>query len=111
MDHYHLWFDLRPGAKDMEFVAAARAMLDHMQDTRVIEAYAVQRRKLGFGPGSIGEWHIDITTRDMAQLETAFAQVAPRTGKMEKLHSGVWSKVEGLRTALYRDFPDPQRTG
>lgn len=109
VDHYHLWFGLRAGVKDLDFVAAAQAMLGHLRDAGTLEAFTIQRRKLGFGPSDIGEWHIDIVMRDMAQLETAFAAVAPRSGEVESLHAAVWSKVEGLKTGLYRDFPDAVR--
>lgn len=109
VDHYHLWFDLRPTANDMEFVAAAQAMLGHMQKAGTIESFVIQRRKFGFAPSAIGEWHIDITTRDLAQLDSAFAQVVPRAGEMERLHAAVWSKVENVKTGLYRDFPDAVR--
>lgn len=109
MDHYHLWFGLRSGAKDTDLVEAIRAMLGHMRERGLIEDYAIQRRKLGLGPSAIGEWHVDIATRDLAQLQEAFDEVTPRSGKVEKLHAAVWSKVEGLQTALYRDFPDANR--
>lgn len=111
MDHYHVWADLRPGANDLDFVDAVDAMLGHMQEAGSIAAYQIARRKLGFGPPELGEFHIDIQVRDLAQLDTAFGAVAPRSGKMEKLHGAVWSKVTGFRSALYRDFPDPVRSG
>ena len=110
VDHYHVWCDLRPGIRDLDFVAAVQAMLGHMQKEGRIEGFGITRRKLGFGPKEIGEWHIDITTRNLAQLEAAFDMVTPRSGEMERLHAGVWSKVENFRSALYRDFPDANRT-
>jgi hypothetical protein len=109
MDHYHIWFDLRAGVRDMDMVASLRGMLDHLQQKGQIEGFSVARRKLGFGPREIGEWHVDIQTRDMAQLEQAFGTVTPRAGEMERLHASVWSKVENFRSGLYRDFPDANR--
>ncbi len=110
MDHYHLWFDLRTGVKDLDLAEAVQEMLGHMQQEGLIQGFSLQRRKLGLGPQEIGEWHVDIQTRDLGQLQAAFDTITPRSGKMEKLHAGVWSKVQGLRTALYRDFPDANRT-
>lgn len=110
MDRYHIWFDLRAGVKDMDLVAAIRAMLGHLKGKGLIEGFDLERRKLGFGPSAIGEWHVAILTRNMAQLDDAFSFVTPRTGEMERLHASVWSKVENFQSGLYRDFPDPNRT-
>jgi hypothetical protein len=109
MDHYHIWCDLRPGAKDLEFVAAVDAMLGALKQKGFLEGHAIARRKLGFGPSEIGEWHVHVRTRTLAQLEQAFDHVTPRTGEMERLHAAVWSRVVNFRSALYRDFPDPNR--
>lgn len=111
MDHYHIWCDLKPGHKDLDLVKAIDAMLGHLKGLGKLHGYNVARRKLGFGPESIGEWHIDITTTDLAQLQAAFDHVTPRTGEMEKLHAMVWSKVENFKSGLYRDFPDANRHG
>lgn len=108
MDHYHIWVDLRPGNKDTDLSDALHAMLGHMQGEGMVEGYAIQRRKLGFGPDGLGEWHVDISTRDLAQLDAAFHAMTPRSGKLEKLHAAVWSKVTNYKAGLYRDFPDPR---
>lgn len=109
MDHYHVWADLRPGTKDLEFVDAVTAMLEHLREAGHVAGYRVTRRKLGFGPPELGEFHVDIEVEDLARLDAAFGAVAPRSGEVERLHAAVWSRVTGLRTALYRDFPDPAR--
>lgn len=109
MDHYHVWVDLRPGVKDLDFAAAVGAMMDHFRAEGWVEGHTLTRRKLGFGPPEIGEWHVDIRVRDLAQLQAAFDEVTPRTGKVEGLHAAVWSKVTGFRSALYREFPDANR--
>ena len=108
-DHYHIWCDLKPGVRDLALVESVNAMLGHLKGIGHIESFAIARRKLGFGPPEIGEWHIDVVTKDMAQLDAAFSHVTPRTGEMEKLHAAVWSKVDHFRSALYRDFPDANR--
>ena len=109
VDHYHVWVDLRQGVKDMDFATSITAMMQHMQRASTIEGHTLTRRKLGFGPETLGEWHIDILVKDMAQLEAAFDQVTPRTGEMEKLHAAVWSKVTNFKSGLWRDFPDANR--
>lgn len=109
VDRYHLWFDLREGTHDLQFADAVEAYLEHLSERNKIVTWLLERRKLGFGPPELGEWHIVIETQDMGQLEKAFQAVVPRSGDVEELHAAVWRHVVGLRTALYRDFPDPQR--
>ncbi len=109
MDHYHVWCDLRQGVKDLDLVKSIDGMLGHLKGLGLLEGYTIARRKLGFGPSEIGEWHIDIVTKDMAQLDAAFNHVSPRAGEMERLHAAVWSKVENFRSGLYREFPDANR--
>lgn len=110
MDHYHIWCDLRHGVKDLALVESIQAMLGYLKEQGKLHSFSIARRKLGFGPPEIGEWHIDIVTKDLAQLQEAFDHVTPRAGEMEKLHAAVWSKVENFRSALYRDFPDANRS-
>ncbi len=104
MDRYHLWFDVRPGTKQSEFVAVIEAFIAHMQEAGTVEGHTLELRKLGFGPDALGEWHLAIKVRDMAQLQAAFDEVAPRDGRTEKLHAAVWSKVTNLRFGLMRQM-------
>ena len=110
MDLYHAWCDLKPGVRDLALVEALDGMLGHLKRLGHIHSYAIARRKLGFGPPEIGEWHIDIVTKDLGQLDAAFSHVTPRAGEMERLHAAVWSKVDNFRSGLYRDFPDANRS-
>jgi hypothetical protein len=109
VDHYHIWVDLKPGVRDMDLVKALEDMLGFLKSQKLLESFAIQRRKLGFGPEAIGEWHIDIVTKDLAQLDAAFKHITPRAGEMERMHAAVWSKVENFKAGLYRDFPDANR--
>ena len=59
-------------------------------------------------PG-LGEFQILIETRDLAQLDAAFAAVSTRNEPVEGAHHGVNSLVVNFQAALYRDFPDPHR--
>ncbi len=93
----------------MAFADATKAFLDHMRAKGDIEAWFLERRKLGLCSAPIGEWHVVIETRDLAQLDAAFNSVTPRAGDEERLHAAVWSKVTNLHFGLYRDFPDANR--
>jgi len=109
MDVYHVWCNLRPGVRDMEFVAHARRYLDHLRTDGLIEGYRITRRKLGLGPPQLAEFHLMLEVLDLAQLDRAFGRVASRSEPVESLHHGVNSMVRDATFALYRDFPDAVR--
>jgi len=109
MDLYHIWFNLKPGVRDVELCDRIHAYLGHLVSDRRIEKYRITRRKLGFGPPSLGEFHVTIETTDLGQLEKAFQRVATRSGEVEGLHASVNQHVTDFVAALYRDFPDAVR--
>ena len=96
MDVYHIWCDLADGVGDLEARGA-------------IEGHRVTRRKLGLSSTGLGEFHIMIETRDLAQLDEAFRHVGRRSEPMEGKHFDVNGLARNTRFALYRDFPDPFR--
>jgi len=109
MDHYHAFFDLKPGTKDLEFGRALARYMEHLKAQGLIEGWQLTRRKLGLGPRDLGEFHCVMQTRDLAQLERAFGHVSARSEPVESLHFDVNRHAINLTFALYRDFPDPQR--
>jgi len=111
MDHYLIWCNLKDTRRDLEFRANVAAYLDHLRAQGKVERWSLTRRKLGFGPADLGEFHLCISFRDLAQLDEAFGVVAQRAGEIERLHAPVYSMVTDFKSALYRDFPDPQREG
>lgn len=109
MDLYHVWCDLAPGIRDMEFHQRLAAYMGHLQSRGLIAGWRLTRRKLGLGPAHLGEFHLIIEVRDLAQLDAAFGHVASRTEPVESFHAGVNALVRNATFALYRDFPDPVR--
>ena len=109
MNYYEAWFDLKKTAKDLQFAERAHAFLGHLKEKGMIEGYHLTRRKLGFGPQELGEFHIIIEVRDLGQLDQAFLHAATRAPDVERLHAGVYSAIDRVRFALYRDFPDSVR--
>jgi hypothetical protein len=107
MDVYEIAVDLRPGVHDLDFAAALRTYLDALVDQDRIASWRLLRRKLGLGQGA--EFKVLIETRDLAQLDTAFALVSGRGPDVEGAHHGVNSLVTNFQASLYRDFPDPHR--
>jgi hypothetical protein len=109
MDVYHIWCDLRPEVRDSDFAEALDAWMLHLAERELIHDWRLCRRKLGLGPRDLGEFHVAIEVRDLAQLEKAFQAAASRAEPHELLHHCVNSLVRNLTFALYRDFPDAAR--
>ena len=109
MDLYHVWFDLKPGVRDVTFADELSRYLKHLVAAEHIAGWRLTRRKLGFGAGDLGEFHVVMEVRDLAQLERAFQHVGARTGATEGLHAAVNQAVVNFQAALYRDFPDAFR--
>jgi hypothetical protein len=107
MDVYEISVDLRPGVRDLDFVAALERYLGALAATDRIESWRLLRRKLGLGAGA--EFKVLIETRDLAQLDAAFTAVSTRADPIEGEHHGVNSLVINFSAALYRDFPDAHR--
>jgi hypothetical protein len=109
MDIYHAFCDLKPGISDIAFAESVAGYMGHLQEQGLIESWRLTRRKLGLGPPALGEFHLMIEVKDLAQLEQAFQRVASRGEPVEGFHFGVNSLVQSATFALYRDFPDAFR--
>ena len=109
MDLYHVWCDLKPGVGDLAFSEQVAAYMGHLHERGLIASWRLTRRKLGFGAPGLGEFHLMIEVRDLAQLDDAFRHVAVRQEPAEGFHFGVNSLVRNAVFALYRDFPDAVR--
>ena len=109
MDIYHIWFNLKNGVRDTEFVESADAYLSYLKGEGAVAGYRITRCMLGLGPPQLPQWHITLDFENMAQLDSAFGRVSSRTDPVEGFHHAVNSKVQDIFFALYRDFPDPGR--
>lgn len=109
MDVYHIFCNLKPGVRDLEFVEGVQAYLQRLRDEGRIQSFRVTRAKLGLVPPQLREFHITIEFEDLTQMQAAFDTVSAREGPVESLHHAVNSKVQDAYFALYRDFPDATR--
>ena len=108
MDIYHIWANKEGDISDSAWVNNMKAFLEHLKDENKIDTYRITRCKLGFRSiQDLPEWHIMIETKDMQQLESAFARVAPLEGELEDKHRSFNQFVaDDIQHALYRDWPD-----
>jgi len=109
MDLYHVFCDLKPGVGDLAFSEQVALYMGHLTEKNLIESWRLTRRKLGLGAPGLGEFHLIIEVKDLAQLDAAFNLVASRRDPVEGFHHGMNSLVQNAIFALYRDFPDPVR--
>lgn len=109
MDIYHIWCNLKPGQSDMEFVAHVQSYFEHLQTESSLQKFRITRKKLGLAPKELLEFHIMLEFENLADMDAAFNHVATRAGKVESFHHAVNGKVQDVKFALYRDFPDPVR--
>lgn len=110
MDCYLASFSLKDGVGDGEFVEDLEGYMAYLRGQGLIEGHRLLRRKLGLGPGTLGEFLLLLEVLDLAQLERAFQHVGTRQGEVEGRHVAVNAKVRDIFFALYRDFPDPFRS-
>lgn len=110
MDIYHVWFNLKEGVRDLDFVGAACRYFEHLKSEERLAAYRITRCKLGLTHSDLPEWHVTLEFDGLAQLDRAFEQVSTRRDPVESFHHSVNSKVKDVRFALYRDFPDRWRS-
>ncbi len=106
MDYYHIWCNLQNSKEDEAFCNAVKDYLNEFIKLGNIETFTLTRRKLGFGPPELGEFHIVIHTKDMTALEETWKKVAQKQEPILSLHREVYSRVTNFKSALYRDFPD-----
>ncbi len=109
MDIYHIWCDLKPGVKDVDFVDSVDQYLGGLQQAGKLETFRITRRKLGLDGVGLGDFHIQLEFTGLAQLDDAFIQVSTRDDPVESFHQAVNSKVQNVQFSLYRDFPDQHR--
>lgn len=109
MNYYDIWVDLKDSRQDLAFADAVAAYLGHLRAQGQLESWTLTRRKFGFGPDGLGEFHLRLAFRDLAQMDAVFSNVATRAGDVERLHLPVYSMVTNFKSALMRDFPDAVR--
>ena len=107
MNIYHIWCDLKPGVRDLEFTDAATEWLETLVEDGHLAAFRITRRKLGLG--GVADFHLMLEFDNLDALDRTFASVAARSDPMESFHHAVNSRVTNVSFALYRDFPDDVR--
>ncbi len=60
MNTYNIWCNLIDTHKDKEFCDAVKNYLNYFKKKKLVKNFRITRRKLGFGPTELGDFHIKI---------------------------------------------------
>ena len=84
---------------DIAFREGVAKGLDYLRAQELIESWRLTRRKLGFGPADLGDFHLMIEVKDLAQLDRAFHHVAERS---EPPRPFILASIPSFRTSSLR---------
>jgi hypothetical protein len=107
-DIYHIWANKAGEISDIDWVTNMRSFLQHLVDENKMLSFRITRCKMGFRSiADMPERHIMMEFVNMAQMDAAFARVAPLEGELEQKHQSFNQFVSGdIQHALFRDWPD-----
>lgn len=109
MTQYLCLIDLKSDARALAFAAALEAWLDLLRREGRIEGWRLMRRKLNLAGDDFGDFLLEITLADMAQLDAAFRFLGRGGDEAVQRYDQMNQHVARVRYALYRPFPDPER--
>ncbi len=109
MTQYFCMIDLKSDARALGFAAALEAWMEHLRSAERIETWRLLRRKLNLATDEWGDFLLEITVRDLAQLDRAFRFLGQGSDEATARHDQLRQHIARVRPALYRPYPDPER--
>jgi hypothetical protein len=109
MTTYLCMIDLKSDARALAFAAALEAWMTLLRSEGRIDAWRLSRRKLNLAGDDFGDFWLEITLTDMAQLDAAFRFLGRGGDEAVQLYDRMNQHISRVRYALYRPFPDPER--
>lgn len=107
MNYNDIWCNIRDSHQADKFAQAVADYLNRLKEKECIAGWKLTRRKFGFGPPELGEFHVQIAFEDLAQMDKSFFEVIKHEDpELDRLHGLVYAQVTEFKSALYRDFPD-----
>lgn len=108
MDIYTIWANKAGDISDSDWVTNMKSFFDHLVSEGKMVTYRITRCKMGFRSiADMPEWMILMEFQNMAQMDSAFARVAPLEGELEQKHQSFNQFVAAdIQHALFRDWPD-----
>jgi hypothetical protein len=109
MNLFHIYCDLKDRTRAVDFAEDVQAFLSYLHEREYIEGYRITRRKFGFDPPKLGEFHIIIECQSADQLNSAMEFVSQKKEDSENFHRAVQAYTKGITVSLYSDYPEPTR--
>lgn len=109
MTIYLCMIDLKSDARALAFAAALESWMSLLRDEGRVEDWRLSRRKLNLAGDDFGDFLLEITVRDLAQLDAAFRFLGRAGDEAVARYDQMKQHVARVRYALYRPFPDPER--
>jgi hypothetical protein len=110
MNLYSCSIDLKDDAKALAFANAVDQWMSHLKSEGVIEDWRLFRRKLNLASDCHSDFRLEIEVRDLTQLDQAFRMLGRHDDNVASLYRAVNTLISQTRFALYRPFPDPERS-
>jgi hypothetical protein len=100
--------DLKSDARALAFALALDTWLSLLRAEGKIETWRLMRRKLNLtGPGG-ADFLLEISLRDLAQLDEAFGFLGHAGEEAAQRYDQMRQHIAHVEFGLYRPFPDPQ---
>jgi hypothetical protein len=109
MNLFHIFCELKDRSKAAEFAEDVQGFLSYLYEREYIESYRILRRRFGFTPQTVGEFHVMIECKDLEQMERAFEFVSAQSEEVIAFSRPVYEAVKDLTMSLYEDFPEAKR--
>jgi hypothetical protein len=109
MTAYLCMIDLKSDARALAFAAALESWLELLRDEGRIDSWRLMRRKLNLAGDDFGDFLLEISVRDLAQLDAAFRFLGRGGDEAVTRYDRMNQHIARVRYALYRPFPDPER--
>jgi len=110
MNIYTCQIDLKQEAKALVFANALAAWMNHLQSAEVIQSWRLSRRKLNLASDRFRDFMLEIEVKDLTQLDQAFRLSGRQDDEVAALHGAVHVLIAHADFALYRPFPDTERS-
>lgn len=110
MNLYTCAIDLKNDARALNFAKAVDEWMGHLLSQGVILRWRLLRRKLNLAAGPYRDFLLEIEVEDLSQLDRAFRVLGQHDDNVGNLYRAVNSQIAEAEFALYRPFPDPERS-
>ncbi len=110
MNLYTCQIDLKDDAKALAFARAVDDWMRFLQGNGVIGQWRLLRRKLNLAADAYRDFLLEIEVADLAQLDSAFRLSGQQDDDVATLYRAVNTLIARADFALYRPFPDPERS-